>query len=41
MNFGKTAEGVSFVSESEVLVMIVILVGDGTEKSNLERHKIE
>jgi len=41
MNFGKTAEGVSVVSESEVSVMIVILVCDGTGRNNSERHKIE
>jgi len=41
LGFGRTEVGVSVVNESEVLVVIVILGGDGTGRNNSERHKTE
>jgi hypothetical protein len=40
MDFGKTAEGVRDISASEVLVMVVILNGNGTERNISKRHEI-
>ena len=36
-----TAEGMSDVSDSEVLVMFVIAGGEGTARNNSESHKIK
>jgi hypothetical protein len=40
MRICSTAEGVSVVSESEVLIMFVKLDGEGTTRNISERHKI-
>jgi hypothetical protein len=37
---GRTAEGLSVVSDSEVLVVFVILDGEGAARGVAERHKI-
>jgi hypothetical protein len=41
LRFGRKEVGVSVVSESEVLIMIVILGGDGTGRNNSESHKMK